>query len=160
MAKAKHKKKKTSDSSTIALNRRARHDFFLGDRFEAGIVLEGWEVKALRAGKGRIAESYVWMRNGEAFLLGSHIQPLESTFQATEVDPTRTRKLLLNTRELSQVLGAVERRGQTVVPLAMYWKKGLAKLEIALATGKEKHDKRETTKERDWQRRKAQILRN
>ncbi len=160
MSKAKHKKNKTSDSSTIALNRRARHDFFLGDRFEAGIVLQGWEVKALRAGKARIAESYVWMRGGEAFLLGSHIQPLESTFQATEVDPTRTRKLLLTTRELSQVLSAVERRGQTVVPLAMYWKKGLAKLEIALATGKAKHDKRETTKERDWQRRKAQILRN
>ncbi|NNC24464.1 SsrA-binding protein SmpB [Salinisphaera sp. USBA-960] len=157
MAKTKHK---TSNDNTIALNRRARHDYFLGDRFEAGIVLEGWEVKALRAGKGRIAEAYVWMRYGEAFLLGAHIQPLESTFLAADVDPTRTRKLLLNARELSQVLGAVERRGQTVVPLAMYWKKGLAKLDVALATGKEKHDKRETQKERDWQRRKAQLLRN
>lgn len=156
---AKSKNTGTSDN-TIALNRRARHDYFLGDRFEAGLVLEGWEVKALRAGKGRIAEAYVWMRNGEGFLLGSHIQPLESTFLATEVDPTRTRKLLLNKRELSQVLGAVERRGQTVVPLAMYWKKGLAKLDIALAKGKEKHDKRETQKERDWQRRKAQLLRS
>lgn len=156
---AKSKKSQTNDN-TIALNRRARHDFFIGDRFEAGMVLDGWEVKALRSGKGRIAEAYVWMRHGEAFLLGSHFQPLASTFQVGEVDPTRTRKLLLNARELSQVLGAVERHGRTVVPLAMYWKKGLAKLDIALATGKEKHDKRDAKKEQDWQRRKRQLLRN
>jgi len=157
MAKQKNSKQ---PSSTIALNKRARHDYFLEERLEAGLVLEGWEVKALRAGKGRITEAYVLIKDGEAFLLGSHIQPLESASTHVVVDSTRTRKLLLHDRELATLIGATEQKGYTVVPLAMYWKRGKAKLEIALAKGKAKFDKRQSKKEHDWNRRKAQILRN
>ena len=156
---SKAKDTKTSQGSTIALNRRARHDYFLEDKFEAGLVLEGWEVKSLRAGKGRVAEAYVLMKDGEAFLLGSHIQPLESASTHVLADATRTRKLLLNERELSSLIGATEQKGYTIVPTAMYWRRGKAKLEIALAKGKAKYDKRQTKKTQDWQRRKAQILR-
>lgn len=157
MSKSKRKK---SASNTIALNRRARHDYFLEERIEAGLVLEGWEVKSLRAGKGRIAESYVFLRSGEAFLLGSHIQPLESASTHVVADATRTRKLLLHERELATLIGATEQKGHTIIPTAMYWKHGLAKLEIALAKGKAKYDKRQAKKEHDWQRRKAQIMRH
>jgi SsrA-binding protein len=156
MSKQKHRKQ---PSATIALNRRARHDFFLEERFEAGLVLEGWEVKALRAGKGRIAEAYVLIKDREAFLLGGHIQPLESASTHVRVDPTRTRKLLLHERELAHLIGATEQKGYTIVPLAMYWKRGKAKLEVALAKGKAKYDKRQSQKEADWNRRKAQLLR-
>jgi SsrA-binding protein len=137
------KKADGSGSSTIALNRRAKHDYFIEERFEAGMVLEGWEVKALRDGKGRIAEAYVLIRNGEAFLLGSHIQPLVSASTHIQADPTRTRKLLLHGRELAHLIGATEQKGFTLVPTAMYWKRGMAKLEIALAKGKAKFDKRQ-----------------
>lgn len=154
------KKRQKSSSNTIALNRRARHDYFLEERIEAGLVLEGWEVKSLRAGKGRIAESYVFLRGGEAFLLGSHIQPLESASTHIVADATRTRKLLLHERELATLIGSTEQKGYTIIPTAMYWKKGLAKLEIALAKGKAKYDKRQAQKEHDWQRRKAQIMRH
>lgn len=157
MSKGKDKKQ---SSSTIALNRRARHDYFIEDRIEAGLVLEGWEVKALRAGKGRIAEAYVLIKDGEAFLLGSHIQPLESASTHVVTDATRTRKLLLHERELATLIGATEQKGYTIVPLAMYWSRGKAKLEIALAKGKAKYDKRQTKKTQDWQRRKAQIMRS
>lgn len=157
MAKQKNSKQ---PGSTIALNKRARHDYFLEDRLEAGLVLEGWEVKALRAGKGRITEAYVLIKDGEAFLLGGHIQPLESASTHVMVDPTRTRKLLLHERELSTLIGATEQKGYTVVPLAMYWKRGKAKLEIALAKGKAKYDKRQSKKDADWNRRKGQILRS
>ena len=157
MAKTKAKQ---SGGATIALNRKARHDFFIEERFEAGLVLTGWEVKALRAGKARITEAYVIIKDGEAFLLGSHIQPLAAASSHVSTDPTRTRKLLLHERELSQLIGATEQRGYTLVPLALYWKRGLAKLEIALAKGKAKHDKRQDKKDKDWQRQKERLLRS
>lgn len=156
---AKQKSSKTG-TSTIALNKRARHDYFIEERLEAGLVLQGWEVKSLRAGKARITESYVIIKDGEAFLLGGHIQPLESASTHIRPDTTRTRKLLLHERELSQLIGATEQKGFTIVPLAMYWKRGRAKLEIALAKGKAKHDKRETKKTQDWQRQKARVMRH
>lgn len=146
--------------STIALNKRARHEYHLEDRFEAGLALRGWEVKSLRAGKANIAESYVIIKNGEAFLLGGHFIPLPSASTHVEADPTRTRKLLLHDYELSRLIGATERQGYTVVPTALYWKKGRAKLEIALAKGKKKHDKRADEKERDWNREKRRILKH
>ncbi|MDA3920307.1 MAG: SsrA-binding protein SmpB [Salinisphaera sp.] len=156
MSKPKTKKQ---PSSTIALNKRARHDYFLEDKFEAGLVLQGWEVKSLRAGKGRITEAYVLIKDGEAFLLGGHVQPLESASTHFVIDPTRTRKLLLHDRELASLIGATEQKGYTIVPLAMYWKRGKAKLEIALAKGKANYDKRQSKKNADWGRRKAQIMR-
>ncbi|MEQ8799094.1 MAG: SsrA-binding protein SmpB [Salinisphaeraceae bacterium] len=157
MSKAKSPKQ---PSSTIALNRKAKHDFFLEDRYEAGLVLAGWEVKALRAGKGRITEAYVILKDAEAWLLGSHIHPLPDASTHVDPDPTRTRKLLLHERELAQLIGATEQRGYTLIPTALYWKRGRAKLEIALAKGKAKYDKRQDKKDQDWQRRKAQIMRS
>jgi SsrA-binding protein len=154
------KKKKTgSPGNTIALNKRARHDYFIEERIEAGLALEGWEVKSLRAGRLSLAESYILIRNGEAMLFGSHISPLSSASTHLTPDPVRTRKLLLHRRELDRLIGAVERKGYTLVPLAMYWKHGRAKLEIALARGKQKHDKRDTEKARDWQREKQRLMR-
>jgi len=154
-----HKKKKQQSSNTISLNKKARHDYTIETRYEAGLVLEGWEVKSLRDGRAQINDSYVFIRDGEAFLIGAHISPLLSA--STHINPsqTRARKLLLNRHELNQLIGAVERKGYTVVPLAMYWKNGRAKLEIALAKGKEKHDKRAAEKEKDWRREKQRILR-
>lgn len=156
MAKSKTDKQ---PSSTIALNRKAKHDYFIEERIEAGLVLQGWEVKALRAGKGRITEAYVIIKDAEAWLLGAHIQPLPSASSHVHTDPTRTRKLLLHEREISTLIGATEQKGFTVVPLAMYWKRGNAKLEIALAKGKAKHDKRQDKKDKDWQRQKERLLR-
>ena len=153
------KKDKDSHEGTIALNRRARHDFFIDERYEAGIALMGWEVKALRAGRLQLAEGYVLLKDDEAFLFGSHITPLNSASTHVVADPTRTRKLLLKRREIDHLVGAVERKGFTIVPLAMYWKNGRAKLEIGLARGKKEHDKRASEKDRDWQREKAQTLR-
>ncbi|MGB1582016.1 MAG: SsrA-binding protein SmpB [Nevskiales bacterium] len=163
MAKNKiiRKAEKKSDSKpTIALNRRARHDYALEERFEAGLVLQGWEVKSLRSGKGRIAEAYVTLKNREAWLLGAHIDPLSSASTHIQTDPTRTRKLLLNARELSRLIGATERQGYTIIPTALYWKNGLAKLEVALAKGKQKKDKRDDVKKRDWQRDKERTLKH
>ncbi|HKK14126.1 MAG TPA: SsrA-binding protein SmpB [Gammaproteobacteria bacterium] len=153
-------KKKADGGSTIALNRQARHDFFIEERYEAGLALEGWEVKGLRAGRINLKESYVVIKDAEAFLLGCHITPLPAASTHIQPDPTRTRKLLLNRHELSRLIGAVERKGYTLVPLAMYWKRGRAKLEIGLAKGKKAHDKRATEKERDWQRQKQRLLRS
>ncbi len=144
---------------TIAENRRARFEYFIEERLEAGLVLEGWEVKSLRAGKAQITEAYVFVRDGEAFLFGAHITPLETSSTHVVTDPTRTRKLLLHQRELSRLVGAVERKGYTIVPLELYWVRGRAKLEIGLAKGKKQHDKRAAEKERDWQRDKARLLR-
>jgi SsrA-binding protein len=152
------KKKAGTPSATIALNKKARHDYVLEDRFEAGIALEGWEVKSLRAGRVQIKESYVIIRHGEIFLLGAHITPLSSASTHVQADPTRTRKLLLHRTEIAKLIGAVERRGYTLVPLALYWKRGRAKLEIALAKGKKAHDKRAAIKERDWQREQQRLL--
>ncbi|MEJ2361106.1 MAG: SsrA-binding protein SmpB [Gammaproteobacteria bacterium] len=147
-------------SSTIALNKKSRHDFQLEERFEAGLVLEGWEVKSLRAGRVQIRDSYVLLKGGEAFLMGAHITPLATASTHIRPDPTRTRKLLLNRQELSKLIGAVERKGYSLIPTAMFWKKGRAKLEIALARGKKLHDKRASEKDRDWQRQKQRIMKS
>jgi SsrA-binding protein len=143
----------------IAENRRARFDYFIEERYEAGLVLEGWEVKALRAGKAQITEAYVFLRNGEVFLTGAHLSPLKTTSTHVIAEPTRTRKLLLNKREIEHLVGAVERKGYTIVPLELYWQRGKAKLRIGLAKGKQAHDKRATEKDRDWARDKARLLR-
>ncbi len=155
---AKGNKSKTT-SSTIAVNKKARFDYFIEEEFEAGLVLEGWEVKSLRAGKINITESYVLLKKGEAWLLGAHIIPLETASTHIKADPTRTRKLLLNKQEISKLEGAVSRQGLTCVALSVYWSKGFAKCKIALAKGKQKHDKRETQKQKDWNRDKQRLLR-
>ncbi|MGH8150286.1 MAG: SsrA-binding protein SmpB [Steroidobacteraceae bacterium] len=143
----------------IAENRKARFDYFIEDRYEAGLALQGWEVKAMRAGRAQLKESYVYLRAGEAFLIGAHISPLPTTSTHVVADPVRTRKLLLHRSQLQHLIGAVERRGYTLVPLELYWKGGRAKIEVGLAKGKKQHDKRAVQKERDWQRDKARILR-
>jgi SsrA-binding protein len=142
----------------IAENRRARHDYFIEERLEAGVALQGWEVKSLRAGRLQLQEAYVVLRNDEAWLFGAHVSPLPTASTHVQPDPTRTRKLLLQRRQIDSLVGAVERKGRTIVPLAMYWKDGRAKLEIGLAKGKKEHDKRADTKERDWQREKARVM--
>ena len=143
----------------IAENRRARYDYFIEDRIEAGLALEGWEVKSMRAGRAQLSEAYVYVRNGEAFLIGAHLSPLRTVSTHKVADPVRTRKLLLHRSELDRLIGATERRGYTIVPLELYWKNGRAKLSIGLAKGKKQHDKRATEKERDWQRDKARLMR-
>ena len=143
----------------IAENRKARFDYFIEERYEAGLALLGWEVKAMRAGRAQLKEAYVYLRDGEAFLFGAHIAPLPAASTHVTPDPVRTRKLLLRYSELQGLLGAVERRGYTLVPLELYWKNGRAKLQLALAKGKKQHDKRAVEKERDWQRDKARLLR-
>jgi len=152
------KKNTKSSDNTIADNRKARHDYFIEDQFEAGLALEGWEVKALRAKNVQLRDSHVIIKNGEAWLLGALITPLPTVSTHITPDPTRTRKLLLHRRELSQLIGAVERKGYTIVPLSMYWIRGRAKIKIGLAKGKQKHDKRATEKNRDWQREKERLL--
>ena len=154
------KKKKTNNSSTIALNKKAKFDYHLEERIEAGIALEGWEVKSLRAGRVQIKESYVIIRHGELFLFGAHISPLISASTHVNPDPTRLRKLLLNRKEISHLIGSVERKGYTIVPVALYWKKGRAKLEIALAKGKQMHDKRASIKDREWKRDKERLMKH
>ncbi len=154
------KKKDKGQGNTIALNKKARHDYFIQERLEAGIALEGWEVKSLRASRLQLKESYVTVKDGEAFLLGAHISPLATASTHVQPQQTRTRKLLLRRQELNRLIGLVERKGFTLVPTAMYWKKGRAKLEIGVAKGKKLHDKRATEKERDWQRDKHRILKH
>ena len=159
-AMAKKDDDKKPGQSTIALNKRARFDYFIEERFEAGLALEGWEVKSLRAGKVQITEGYVILKDSEAFLIGAHITPLNTASTHVHPDPTRTRKLLLNRAELVKLIGAVERKGYTLVPTAMYWSRGRAKLEIGLAKGKKAHDKRAAEKERDWERQKGRLTRH
>jgi len=149
---------KQKTHSTIALNRKATHDYFIEERFEAGIVLAGWEVKSLRAGKIQLDQAYVIIKGGEAWLFGSLITPLQTVSTHIIPDPTRTRKLLLNHRELGTLIGSVERKGYTLVPLSLYWKDNFVKLEIGLAKGKKLHDKRATEKERDWEREKQRLF--
>ena len=150
---------KTEDKlPPIAVNRKARFDYFIEESYEAGISLLGWEVKSMRAGKAQIAEAYVYWKYGEAYLFRAHISALNSASTHVDTDPTRTRKLLLNRRQLDHLLGAVERRGYTLVPLELYWKEGRAKLQVGLAKGKKQHDKRATDKDRDWQRDKGRIM--
>lgn len=154
------KKSKKPAGDVIAANRKARHDYFIEATFEAGLVLEGWEVKSLRAGNAQLTESYVYIRNGEAWLIGAHFSPLKTTSTHVNAQPTRSRKLLLHRQELDRLIGAVERKGMTLVPLDLHWHKGRAKLSIGIAKGKKQHDKRATDKDRDWQRQKARILKH
>jgi SsrA-binding protein len=151
-------KRSDNPSSTIVLNKFARHEYHLEDRFEAGLALEGWEVKSLRAGRIQIRDSYVLLKDGEAWLLGALITALPAASTHVQPDSTRTRRLLLHRAEIDKLIGAVERKGYTIIPTAMYWKQGRAKIELALARGKKEHDKRATEKERDWQREKSRVM--
>ncbi len=144
----------------IAVNRRARYDYFIEQTFEAGIVLEGWEVKSMRAGKANVAEAYVIIKNEEAWLLGAHIIPLGQASTHIHPEATRTRKLLLQGRQIAELIGKVERAGYTIVPLDLHWSRGLAKLQIGLAKGKKQHDKRAADKDKDWKREQGRILRH
>ena len=152
-------KKSSKPSNVIARNKRASFDYQLLETFEAGIALTGWEVKSLRMGKADLADSYVLIKDGEAWLLGSHIIPLDTASTHFVTDPTRTRKLLLNKKELAKILAAISQKGQTCVCTQLYWKGHLVKARIALAQGKKSHDKRDTEKERDWSRQKQRIIR-
>lgn len=151
---------KQNSNQTIAVNRKAHHEFSIEERFEAGMVLEGWEVKSLRAGKTQLDQSYVLLKNGEAWLIGALITPLQTASTHINPDPTRTRKLLLHQRELSKLIGSVERKGYTLIPLSLYWKGKHVKLQIGLAKGKKAHDKRASEKDRDWQRQKQRVMKD
>ena len=143
---------------SIIDNRKAFHDYFIEERYEAGIALEGWEVKSIRAGRAQLKEAYVILRNGEVFLFGSHISPLPTASTHIHPDPVRSRKLLLHSEEISKLIGKVERAGYTMVPLNLHYAKGRIKCEIGLAKGKKQHDKRDADKQRDWAREKASIM--
>lgn len=145
-------------SATIVVNKKARFDYFVEDEYEAGLVLEGWEIKSLRAGKINLSDAHVIVKHGEAWLLGAQINPLPTASTHTHPDPIRTRKLLLNRRELDQMIGRVERQGYTLIPLNLYWKRNKIKMKVALAKGKKAHDKRDTIKDRDWQRDRSRIM--
>ena len=150
---------KNKATGTIALNKRARHEYHLEERLEAGLALQGWELKAIRAGRANITEAYATIRHGEIFLFGSQITPLISASTHVVTDERRTRKLLLHRREIDTLIGRVQRDGYTLVPMALYWKGNRIKAELALAKGKQAHDKREASKERDWAREKQRLLR-
>ncbi|MXN88633.1 SsrA-binding protein SmpB [Pasteurella canis] len=154
------KKKAKVASNTIALNKRARHDYFIEDEIEAGLSLQGWEVKSMRAGKANISDSYIIFKNGEAYLFGATIQPLSLASTHIVCDPTRTRKLLLNQKELASLFGKANRDGYTIVALSLYWKGAWTKIKIGLAKGKKQHDKREDIKEREWKVTKDRIMKN
>jgi SsrA-binding protein len=145
---------------SIVENRKASHDYFIEERYEAGLALHGWEVKAIRAGRANIGEGYVMVRNQEIFLIGAHITPLTSASTHVAAEPTRTRKLLLNAEEIKRLIGKVEQRGYTLVPLNLHYSKGRIKLEIGLGRGKLQHDKRADKREKDWQREKQRLLRS
>ena len=151
------KKKKSNDRSLIAENRRARHEYDMLEFIEAGIQLFGWEVRAIRAGRCQLTDSYVIVRQGEAWLLGAHINPLDSTAAHITTEPERSRKLLLHRKEIDKLIGAIDRKGNTVVGLKLYWKKQCVKVYIAVAKGRQTHDKRRAIKEREWDRQKQNI---
>jgi SsrA-binding protein len=153
------KKKPKQLPGTIALNKKAKHDFHIEEKFEAGLVLTGWEVKSLREGKVQLTDSHVFLKNGEAWLLNAHITPLTAASTHVIAEPTRQRKLLLHKKEIAKINAKMNQAGHTCVALALYWKKNKVKCEIALAKGKKEHDKRETEKNRDWNRQKARIVR-
>lgn len=156
---AKNKDNKSAQGgSTIALNKRARHEYHIDKRYECGIALQGWEVKALRGGRINFGDSYAIIKDREIYLFGTSIPPLISASTHVLADDRRTRKLLLNRREIDELIGAVERKGYTLVPTALYWKKNRVKLELGLARGKKQHDKREAEKERDWNRVKQRVM--
>ncbi|HZP65726.1 MAG TPA: SsrA-binding protein SmpB [Rudaea sp.] len=156
---ASSKEKNKSGDTTIALNKRARHEYHIDERYECGIALQGWEVKSLRAGRINFGDAYAIVRNGEIFLFGASIPPLISASTHVVAEDRRTRKLLLNRAEIDKLIGAVERKGYTLVPTAMYWKHNRVKVELGLAKGKQEHDKRATEKERDWNREKQAAMR-
>ena len=144
---------------SIVENRKASHDYFIEERYEAGLALEGWEVKAIRAGRAQIADGYVMVRGGELFLIGSHVSPLPTVSTHFVPDPTRTRKLLMRAEEIRRLVGKVEQRGYSLIPLNLHYSKGRIKLDVALARGKLKHDKRADVREKDWKREQQRLLR-
>ncbi len=154
------KKDARKGTKTIAVNKRARFEYFIEDRLEAGLSLEGWEVKSLRESRVQFADSYILLKDNEAFLFGCRIDPLPTTSAHTTPDPVRTRKLLMHRREIDRLTGLVERKGFSVIPTAMYWSKGRVKVEIGTAKGKKMHDKRKVEKDRDWKRQKARIMKH
>lgn len=145
---------------SIVENKKAYHDYFIEEKFEAGLALEGWEVKAIRAGRAQLKEAYVVVKNGEIVLLGAHVTPLITASTHVHADATRTRKLLMHREEINRLVGKVERAGYTLVPLNLHYAKGRIKLDVGLAKGKKQHDKRESEKLRDWNREKQRVLRN
>ena len=145
---------------SIVDNKKAYHDYFIEEKFEAGVSLEGWEVKAIRAGRAQLKEAYVVVKNSEILLIGAHITPLSTASTHVHPDPTRTRRLLLHRQEINRLVGQVERAGYTLVPLNLHYSKGRVKLDMGLAKGKKQHDKRETEKLRDWNREKQRLMRN
>lgn len=151
-------KTKKKSPASIAQNKRARYDYFVEDTIEAGMVLEGWEVKSIRDGRVQINESYAYVQNGECFISGAHITPLMSASTHINPEATRVRKLLLHREEIDKLMGAVDRKGYTLLALSLYWKQGKVKLQLGLGKGKKQHDKRATEKERDWAREKARVL--
>ena len=156
---AKEKPKDKAGSATIAPNKRARHEYHIDEHYEAGIALEGWEVKSLRAGRANLGDAYAIVKGGEIYLFGASIVPLISASTHVVADDRRTRKLLLHRAEIDKLVGAIERKGYTLVPLAMYWKHNRAKIDLGVARGKQEHDKRDTEKERDWNREKQRVMR-
>ncbi|HGG59684.1 MAG TPA: SsrA-binding protein SmpB [Gammaproteobacteria bacterium] len=151
-------KQKKKSPASIAQNKKARFDYHIDETFEAGLALEGWEVKSIRDGRVQLKESYALVKDGEIFLFGAHITPLPSASTHIKPDPTRSRKLLMHRREIDRLIGAVDRKGYTLVPLSLYWKHGRVKLGLGLGKGKKKHDKRATEKARDWARQKSRIM--
>lgn len=149
---------KNATDPTVAKNKKAFHDYFITEQFESGLVLQGWEVKSLRAGRAQLVDSYVMIKNGEVFLLGMHITPLKTVSTHFLPDATRTRKLLLHQKQITKLIGQVERKGYTLVPLSLYFKNGVAKINIGLAKGKKQYDKRESEKNRDWQRTQERLF--
>ena len=147
------------ENVSIAENKKAFHDYFIEERYEAGLVLEGWEVKAIRAGRAQIKEAYVILKDEEPFVIGMHVSPLPTASTHVKPDPTRSRKLLLNAEEIRRLIGKVEQRGYTLVPLDLHYSKGRVKIAVGLAKGKKQYDKRDTEKERDWQREQQRLLR-
>ena len=144
--------------SAIVTNRKARHDYFIEEKFEAGLALEGWEVKAIRDGRAQVGEAYVIVRGAELYLLGSHVSPLPTASTHIHPDPTRTRKLLMHAAEIAKLVGKVERAGYTLIPLDLHYSRGRIKLEVGLAKGKKQHDKRATEKEKEWAREKQRVM--
>lgn len=156
---ANSKTKDKAGDSTIARNKRARHEYHIDEHYEAGVALQGWEVKSLRAGRINLGDSYAIVRNGEIYLFGASIVPLISASTHVVADDRRTRKLLLHREEIDKLIGAIERKGYTLVPLALYWKNNRVKIDLGVARGKQEHDKRDTEKEREWNRDKQRVMR-
>lgn len=152
------KKNSKNPTGTIALNKKAKHEFSLIDKFEAGVQLQGWEIKSIRAGKVNLTDSYVFVKDGEAFITNLTIQPLNQASTHVICSPDRVRKLLLHKREIEQLMGGLDRQGLTIVATAMYWKACWAKIEVCLAKGKQEHDKRDAIKDRDWARQKERMM--